>query len=851
MADLPTEADLEQLYQERGHDALVWYAWRNALRVLSLLGRRPLSKIWKTYPVRHSYAVIRISLLLGQWPNRVVERSPIFRAAAAAARAAAYDDARVARVAARTAAYTDTADAYIYAYDDAADAAATAADAADAATAAAYIYAYDAAAAARAAAATAAARADFNDLKHAKNWQWLEQALWPKKWFGSSKPKEFSQYEENLLNDLKQLGLDFLADDLQCLWEGKPLGEHAVNYFTDFSEVITNDPLLLRRAILYGENAEQIQAVRVLLLGSGGAGKTTLAKRLKDEEHSAELQVATLGIDYQQHKPIRLHETLPQLNLAPNLLELYLWDFGGQTIFHGLHRAFLHENCVYVLVVDNRHEQAPEEWLYQIRHLAGSQAKVLLVTNEYENCHARQNKTRLLREFGDLLAEESFFYFSCVQPELEAFKQFVEVLIQACLDSRRSIFSSTMRLQRQLAEQYQQQVFLHESKVEQLATKQNIEATSAIQQLIQLGFLVRVKSGGLQYCLKPAWAVDNAYKFLHAELIMAKAGTACIRTLNTVLGKDVEPEHIEYLAEFLNERELCCLLPNQNYFFPDAAPPDEPAIVKQLLNTQPSVVLRFDLPYLPLGFHARLVHQLFNENLEVAIKQTQAIWRHGFILSSPEAKALVEYQLRKASIELVLIGRVAEFARLFQAFYTALKYAVVNNRSITERQIYLSLLFNEQPFSIDSSLDLLVALKQARTVNDLSEELSKVTGKNIHVSVGDHSQVAIDAQHVTQKQHTDNTTVEINQDQRQQLAVLMDELLKTQPKGKELVAIGTVQEALENPEAAQSKTLLSKVWTGTKELGIFTKETVLPILEKKDLIMGAVTAAVAAASSLM
>lgn len=84
-------------------------------------------------------------------------------------------------------------------------------------------------------------------------------------------------------------------------------------------------------------------------------------------------------------------------------MSLYLWDFGGQTIFHGLHSAFFHKNCVYVLVVDSRHEQAPDEWLHQIRHLAGSQAKVLLVMNWYEGCETRQNETRLIREFPDLL----------------------------------------------------------------------------------------------------------------------------------------------------------------------------------------------------------------------------------------------------------------------------------------------------------------------------------------------------------------------------------------------------------------------------------------------------------------
>jgi len=41
------------------------------------------------------------------------------------------------------------------------------------------------------------------------------------------------------------------------------------------------------------------------------------------------------------------------------------------------------------------------------------------------------------------------------------------------------------------------------------------------------------------------------------------------------------------------------------------------------------------------------------------------------------------------------------------------------------------------------------------------------------------------------------------------------------------------------------------VWTGVKELGVFTKDTVVPILEKKDVIISTVGAAVAAAASLL
>ena len=67
MAELPTKEELEKLYYEKGRSALVWYAWRNALRALPILGCLPLTKIWPQNTVRHIYKTIRICLVLAQW----------------------------------------------------------------------------------------------------------------------------------------------------------------------------------------------------------------------------------------------------------------------------------------------------------------------------------------------------------------------------------------------------------------------------------------------------------------------------------------------------------------------------------------------------------------------------------------------------------------------------------------------------------------------------------------------------------------------------------------------------------------------------------------------------------------
>jgi hypothetical protein len=69
MAELPTTEELGKLYNEKGHDALVWYAWRNALRALTAVGGSLLFEVEHTDTVSHVYAICRVTLMLSQWKS--------------------------------------------------------------------------------------------------------------------------------------------------------------------------------------------------------------------------------------------------------------------------------------------------------------------------------------------------------------------------------------------------------------------------------------------------------------------------------------------------------------------------------------------------------------------------------------------------------------------------------------------------------------------------------------------------------------------------------------------------------------------------------------------------------------
>lgn len=95
--------------------------------------------------------------------------------------------------------------------------------------------------------------------------------------------------------------------------------------------------------------------VKVILLGNGRCGKSSLVRRLVEgtfdpEERSTHgIRLRTLELDFQ-----------PIDESRPARATLNLWDFAGQDLYHNTHRTFLQSKAVYVLcVTDHGHGADP------------------------------------------------------------------------------------------------------------------------------------------------------------------------------------------------------------------------------------------------------------------------------------------------------------------------------------------------------------------------------------------------------------------------------------------------------------------------------------------------------------
>jgi Leucine-rich repeat (LRR) protein len=138
-------------------------------------------------------------------------------------------------------------------------------------------------------------------------------------------------------------------------------------------EIVEQGWLAIREYLL--ESSKQLWMAKMLVVGQGGVGKTSLLRRLRDEGFDPNSET-THGME--RNKLPLTHPTLDET------MTLITWDFGGQEIYHATHQFFLTKRSLYVVVWSARegHDQDRlDYWLDKLKALAGDSPVILVATH--------------------------------------------------------------------------------------------------------------------------------------------------------------------------------------------------------------------------------------------------------------------------------------------------------------------------------------------------------------------------------------------------------------------------------------------------------------------------------------
>ena len=385
-----------------------------------------------------------------------------------------------------------------------------------------------------------------------------------------------------------------------------------------------------------------LREAKVVFLGDGEAGKThTIARLLNDggaplAEHFD--NTATPGIVIKD-KPY---------TLDGQEVNVHFWDFGGQEILHSMHRMFLTERTLYVVLINARDDTQDDRaryWLHNIRSFAGT-APVLLVLNKIDqNPNASVNETELRELYSGLrrvvrLSAKDF------SPE-EFNTEFTEVLKQEiqALGTIGTLWpASWAKLKGSL--QTMESNFIKGTEYMDMCRDSGVEQNQKelLHWFNDLGvsFFYHGNRRLENYViLRPDWITNGIYTLLFNkseetvngvipkgviyDMLDPKEGRTYRRVKDTIY----DVNEAEYVLEVMRKFNLSYPVSDQAEFIPALCQRDSMQIAKEYAEDKHTLEFRMTYDYLP----DNVIHRLMVEMRQDL--QLTNVWRTGALFRQP------------------------------------------------------------------------------------------------------------------------------------------------------------------------------------------------------------------------
>ena len=353
-----------------------------------------------------------------------------------------------------------------------------------------------------------------------------------------------------------------------------------------------------------GRGRRLLNELKLIVVGRGGVGKTSIIKQLLDKPFDAKEQ-ETPGIEIN-----RWPVTLP----SGDRVRLHILGLWWQEILHATHQFFLTERTLYLLVLSGREgsqTQDAEYWLQLIKSFGGD-SKVIIALNKV-NQHAFDVNRELLLEKYPFIADFVKTDCECDQgvPPLR------QLLLRQtdAMEYRKTYFpGGWFKIKDRLAgmaenfitwDQYQAICGKHG---EQDPTAQRRLATflHILGIALNYGSDPRLKD---THVLNPRWVTEGIYAILRLGQKETQDAVITKRDLDKFLNESRYPAQSHgFLLNLMEKFELCFRLPGreERYLIPELLGENQPDLKPLLGSARTGVPLSVRGP--PPG-HAAALHR--------------------------------------------------------------------------------------------------------------------------------------------------------------------------------------------------------------------------------------------------
>ena len=382
--------------------------------------------------------------------------------------------------------------------------------------------------------------------------------------------------------------------------------------------------------------AELLNEAKLILLGDGRSGKTSLANRLRGKDLPKEGD-RTQGVD------IAIGEySFPLANGKD--FKINIWDFAGQDKYKTLHQLFYTESSLYVMVAEAGKTTTDYDDWFQTAALFGEGSPLVLVLNEFKTGIGMSSfdNNYWKKQFPELL-KEVFTVNLGTKQNLPAAEEYIRLLAQTLPHTKYTFPSNWAAVRRVLNERRNEQYITLQEYFKVCREKNLPERESALilsSVLHKVGDCLHYQKSELLklfIILKNEWATDAVYKILDDKIVAEhKCGFFDRSDIERIWNSGEYIDMRAQLLELMKQFKLAYQLPGkEEYVTPPLLPPASPAGYSW--PALDSLELYIEYEFLP---KALLTQFIVTRHADIAEGRTR-VWRHGVILKW-EGEALAE-----------------------------------------------------------------------------------------------------------------------------------------------------------------------------------------------------------------
>ncbi|NEQ33180.1 MAG: TIR domain-containing protein [Leptolyngbya sp. SIO4C5] len=383
------------------------------------------------------------------------------------------------------------------------------------------------------------------------------------------------------------------------------------------------------------DESEPLYEAKFLIVGEGGAGKTTLAKKIEDADYELQPdEESTEGIDV-----IRWDFDHPN----GQMFRVNIWDFGGQEIYHATHQFFLTKRSLYAIVVDTRQDSTDLYYWLNVVEFLSDNSPVFIIKNEKQDRTCQVNERQLRGEFKDL--KETLATNFKDNRGLDKIKAKIQQYIIALPHVGTPLPKIWVRVRACLENYAQSCNYISIEKYFELCQQNQFSDQTQMLNLSRylhdLGVCLHFHEDPILkriVILKPEWGTTAVYKALDTAEVKENMGRFSRAQLNTIWSDSEYANMQDELLQLMVNFKLCYPIPGSDceYIAPQLLDIEQPVYDWDDSN---NLLLRYHYDFMPKGILTRFIVEMHR-----FIEHQKLVWKNGVVLNNGSARAeVIEY----------------------------------------------------------------------------------------------------------------------------------------------------------------------------------------------------------------